>query len=66
MTKNVGSIDRLLRVAGGLGLLAFALFSGHAYAWAGYIGIVPLATALLGTCPIYSLFGLSTCPLKKA
>jgi Protein of unknown function (DUF2892) len=66
MTTNVGSIDRILRVVLGLALLAFAFFSGHQYAWIGYIGVVPLATALIGNCPIYSIFGLSTCPIKRA
>jgi Protein of unknown function (DUF2892) len=65
MTTNVGSMDRILRVVLGLALLAFAFFSGHAYAWIGYIGIVPLLTAAMSTCPLYSIFGMSTCPLKK-
>ena len=65
MAKNVGSIDRILRIALGLALLAFAVFSGHAYAWVGYLGVIPLATAAMSSCPIYSIFGLSTCPLKR-
>ncbi len=64
MTKNVGKIDRVLRVNLGLALLAFAFFSGHQYAWIGYVGIVPLLTAALGNCPLYSIVGLSTCPIK--
>ena len=64
MAKNVGSIDRILRIALGLALLAFAVFSGHAYAWVGYLGGIPLATAAMSSCPIYSIFGLSSCPLK--
>ena len=66
MSKNVGSIDRVLRVIIGLALLAFAFFSGHAYAWIGYLGVVPLLTAALGNCPLYSILGLSTCPIKRA
>jgi Protein of unknown function (DUF2892) len=66
MSKNVGSIDKILRVIIGLALLAFAFFSGHAYAWIGYLGIVPLLTAALGTCPLYSILGMSTCPVKRA
>jgi Protein of unknown function (DUF2892) len=66
MTINMGSPDRILRAVLGLALLAFAFFSGHAYAWVGYIGIIPLATAALGTCPLYSVLGMSTCPVKKA
>jgi Protein of unknown function (DUF2892) len=66
MTKNIGSIDRVLRVALGFALLAFAIFSSHAYAWVGYIGVVPLLTALMGNCPVYSVLGMSTCPIKGA
>jgi hypothetical protein len=65
MTYNVGSTDRILRVVLGVALLAFALFSGAAYAWLGYIGIIPLLTAALGTCPVYSMLGMSTCPVKR-
>ena len=66
MTKNVGSIDRVLRVILGVALLAFAFLSGHQYAWIGYLGVVPLLTAALGNCPLYSILGLSTCPVKRA
>lgn len=65
MSKNVGGIDRILRIVLGLGLLGFALFSGHPYAWLGWIGVVPLATGLLSTCPLYSIVGLNTCPMTK-
>jgi Protein of unknown function (DUF2892) len=63
---NVGSIDRMLRIVLGLALLAgFFLNADATYRWAYLIGIVPLATGLMSTCPIYSLFGLSTCPIKR-
>jgi hypothetical protein len=65
MSKNVGSIDRILRVVFGLALLAFAFFSGHQYAWIGYIGIVPLLTAAMSWCPLYTIFGVSSCPVKQ-
>jgi hypothetical protein len=65
MTANVGSIDRILRIVAGLALLAFALFSGSAYAWLGYIGVVPLATAFMRWCPAYTLIGVSTCPIDS-
>jgi hypothetical protein len=65
MTQNVGSMDRILRVGLGLALLAFALFSGTAYAWLGYVGVVPLITAAMGSCPVYSMLGMSTCPVKR-
>jgi Protein of unknown function (DUF2892) len=64
MKTNVGRIDRALRVVFGLALLAFAFFSGHQYAWIGYLGVVPLATAAIGNCPLYSIFGISSCPVK--
>lgn len=68
MTTNIGSIDRLLRILAGIAALAFALgfiAPGTGWNWLGWIGIVPIATALMGNCPAYSLLGLSTCPTKK-
>jgi len=63
---NVGGIDRILRVVVGLALLAgFFLNADGAYRWLYLIGIVPLATGLLKTCPVYSILGISTCPLKS-
>ena len=61
MTTNVGTVDRILRVIVGLALIALALgyFPGYQTVW-GWIGVVPLATGLFGTCFVYSLFGLST------
>jgi Protein of unknown function (DUF2892) len=59
---NVGTADRVLRVVAGLALLGLAA-TDTIGAW-GYIGIVPLATGLLRTCPLYSMLGFSTCPLK--
>ena len=63
MEKNEGNIDRVLRVIVGLVLLSL-VFVGPQTLW-GLIGIVPLATGLLGTCPIYSILGIRTCPLKS-
>ncbi len=62
--NNVGSIDRAVRVAIGLGLLAI-VFVGPKTPF-GWLGLIPLATAALGTCPLYSILGLSTCPTKTA
>jgi hypothetical protein len=65
--KNVGSFDRALRIVAGLALLvAFFALPEASWRWALLIGIVPLVTGLAGSCPAYSLFGLSTCPMKKA
>ena len=59
MMKNIGTIDRSLRVAAGLILLAL-VFVGPQTPW-GWLGVVPLFTALLGWCPAYTLFGINTC-----
>lgn len=63
MKLNVGGIDKVLRIVAGIALIAWALMGGPVWAW---IGIVPLATGLIGWCPIYLLLGMSTCPTKKA
>lgn len=55
MSRNEGTIDRLLRVIVGLVLIAL-VFVGPRSAW-GWIGVVPLLTGLVGMCPIYSLLG---------
>lgn len=63
LPKNEHPIERILRVAVGVALLSL-VFVGPKTPW-GWIGLVPLATGLLGSCPLYTLFGLSTCPLKR-
>lgn len=63
MKRNEGMVDRGIRVVLGLGLLA-ATAIGPQVQW-GWIGVVPLVTGLAGTCPIYSLLGISTCALNK-
>ncbi len=67
LKKNVGGLDRIARVVVGLALLA-AFFIGPqgSYSWLFLLGIVPLATGLLSTCPMYSLIGVSTCPTKQS
>lgn len=62
MPHNVGAYDRVFRVALGLVLLTIA-FVGPQTPW-GYLGIVPLVTGLVGTCPLYMMLGISTCPLR--
>lgn len=59
MNPNVGRTDRILRVIIGCVLIAL-VFIGPQTAW-GWIGIIPLATALAGRCPAYSIFGIKTC-----
>ena len=62
--SNVGGIDRILRIVAGLVLIALTLM-GVIGMW-GWIGIVPLATGLFRTCPVYSLLGFNTCPMSTA
>lgn len=62
MKINVGGIDRVLRIVAGLGLVAWAASGGPVWAW---IGVVPLVTGSVGLCPLYSILGLNTCPLRK-
>jgi hypothetical protein len=63
MTKNVGGIDKIIRIVLGLVLIGLAV-TGTVGMW-GYLGIVPLATGLLGWCPPYAIFGFNTCTMKK-
>ncbi|MCC6409357.1 MAG: DUF2892 domain-containing protein [Planctomycetes bacterium] len=62
MPTNEHPIERLVRVALGATLLAM-VFVGPKTPW-GWIGVVPLLTGLIGSCPLYTLFGWRTCPLK--
>jgi hypothetical protein len=63
MKKNAGFLDRGFRILLGVGLIAWAVgLDGPVWAW---VGVVPLLTGLAGYCPLYSLVGLNTCPLKK-
>jgi hypothetical protein len=64
MTRNVGGIDRILRIAVGLLLIALAA-TGAVGVW-GWIGIVPLATGLIGWCPPYAIFGINTCKTRSS
>jgi hypothetical protein len=67
MSANVGGIDRVVRIVIGLLLIAYAIpvgFPVTGWNWVGWIGIVPILTALAGYCPAYSIVGLSTCPMS--
>lgn len=64
MLKNEGTIDRVVRVAAGLGIVSLA-FIGPQTPWA-WIGVVPVITGLVGYCPAYSIFGIRTCPAPKS
>ena len=61
MNKNVGGIDRIVRGVAGIALIAWALTGGPAWAW---VGVVPVFTAVVGWCPLYVPFGISSCPKK--
>jgi len=63
MTPNVGTIDRALRAILGIVLLALVFVGPHT-PW-GWLGLVPLGTALLGWCPPYAMFGINTCGTSK-
>ncbi len=66
-TTNVGSTDRILRIIVGVVLLALAYFylAGVGMWIAGIVGVVLILTALMRTCPAYSLLGMSTCKMSK-
>lgn len=62
LPQNEAVIDRALRVVLGLALLAIVFVGPQTPL--GWIGVVPLLTGLVGSCPIYTLLGISTCPVK--
>lgn len=64
MQKNVGSVDKVLRIVVGLGLLSLLFVLEAPMKYLGLIGLVPLATSLMGWCPLYTLIGLNTCKVK--
>lgn len=61
---NEGTIDRIVRVVAGVVILSLAFVGPHTPL--GYLGIIPLATGLIGFCPLYRVLGFSTCPMKRA
>ncbi|MDO4908027.1 DUF2892 domain-containing protein [Neisseria sp.] len=63
MKQNIGVIDRIIRIAAGVVLTVLAA-SGTIGRW-GWIGFVPLITGLLSSCPLYRIFGISTCRLDR-
>ncbi len=63
MNTNVGTIDRIARIAIGILLIAYAVpigFPSTGWNWVGWIGVIPILTAIFGVCPAYNLFGFST------
>ncbi len=63
LPRNEAGLDRIVRVVAGLLLLTLTVV-GPKTLW-GLIGIVPVATGLIGSCPLYTLLGISTCPLEN-
>ena len=57
MTKNVGTVDKVIRIVAGLAIIGAGVYYQN---WWGAIGLVPLLTALIGWCPAYSLRGIKT------
>lgn len=65
LERNLGTADRLIRLAIGVALLIFFFVGDGTSRWLGLIGLVPLLTSAVGSCPLYSLLGISTCPRKR-
>jgi hypothetical protein len=63
MNKNIGNTERIVRIVAGLILIA--LTATHTVGVWGWLGVVPLATGLIGWCPPYSLLGINTCKNKN-
>jgi len=63
MTPNVGRIDRIVRIV--LGLVLLGLASTGTVGWWAWLGVVPLATGIVGWCPPYAMLGFSTCSTSK-
>ncbi|XUM22606.1 YgaP family membrane protein [Bradyrhizobium oligotrophicum S58] len=63
MTRNIGKIDRLLRIIVGLAILSLTVVGPHTL-W-GLLGLIPLGTALIGWCPPYAMLGINTCGTKS-
>ena len=64
MKKNENNIERIIRIIVGLVLISL-VFIGPQSMW-GWIGVIPLVTGMIGSCPAYTLFGISTCKVKGA
>lgn len=58
MTKNVGNIDKTIRIVLAIGIIAYGIIEQSLL---GFVALVPLATAIFGWCPVYPILGISTC-----
>lgn len=66
MKANVGSVDRVLRIILGVALLSMLGWAPEPWRYLGFVGIVPIATAIFSFCPVYALLGMNTCPARRA
>lgn len=63
MKRNVGGIDKILRIV--VGALLMILAATNVIGWWGWLGVIPLATGLMSFCALYTLLGINTCPIDK-
>ncbi len=66
MNKNVGGIDRAVRIVAGVVVLSLFFIVDASYRWWALAGLVPLLTGLIGWCPAYLPFGIRTCKMRKS
>lgn len=62
MTKNVGKTDKIIRIILGIGIAAAGIYY---QSWWGLLAVIPIATAFMNFCGLYTLIGINTCPAKK-
>ncbi len=62
MKQNVGKADKTVRIVAGLAIAGAGIYFQN---WLGLIAIVPLGTAMMGSCPLYTVFGVGTCPMEQ-
>lgn len=63
MNRNIGTVDRVLRIL--VGVVLIALAATGTVGWWGWLGVIPLLTGLVRTCPAYSLLGVNSCGMKS-
>ena len=65
MKKNVGLVDRVIRIAVGLAMLSLIFWVRGSERFWGLLGVIPLVTGIIGLCPFYALIGFKTCPFSE-
>jgi len=63
LAKNIGSVDKVVRIVAGIVLLGLGI--AGPLGWWGLLGLIPLGTALLNTCPLYTILGVNTCGTRR-